>query len=144
MSLLIRSPFLSAGKESDDSIPPFLLILPHQQHVISDCGVCLRLMLQSRRNNERVRRDGGTGRWGSEEESHGRVLTDQSIDISTWLNLKKVCTSRRIEDGDGVNKTDLTSLLLSLPALFDSSFPLYPSLSRLPPGRLGLLTPCES
>lgn len=92
MSLLIRSPFLSAGKESDDSIPPFLLILPHQQHVISDCGVCLWLMLQSRRNNERVRRDGGTGRWGSEEESHGRVLTDQSIDISTWLNLKKVCT----------------------------------------------------
>lgn len=52
---------------------------PHQQHVISDCGFCLLLMLQNHGNNESEKVEADTVKGAAWCERNHMVLTVKSF-----------------------------------------------------------------
>lgn len=131
-SPLIRSPIPLSRQRKWWLCTSLLLILLHQQHLISDYGVCLWLMLKNRRNNESEKRWRNTQVGMSKGEKW--VLTDQSAGISTWLNLS-VCREKQRMAMDWQDWAHISSALFVVPFCPSVSPGPHPSLSLSSPSR---------
>lgn len=116
---------------------------PHQQHVISDCGVCLWLMLRNRRNNK-----GGWEETGQEGDGErvwemgafgwnkgGLIKRNKRVRLKKKTYRRRMCsrlcsawsyfaTNLKSLSPCGPFWLSLVSSRMSLPVLVDSSFSL--------------------